>query len=88
MLHLKHFVLYIEHRMKKPAIIITITTLYLFFFQLSPYFRVPDEVIIAMFIFAPFLLIYMVYVVLKFGKPSKFTFEERFYDDLDYTRND
>ena len=73
--------------MRKPAIIITIATLYLFFFNLSPYINVPDEFIIAMFILAPFVLIYMAYVVLKYGKPSKFTFDERFYDDVDYSRN-
>jgi hypothetical protein len=28
----------------------------------------------------------MVYVILRFGKPSKYTFEEKFYDDLDYSR--
>lgn len=49
---------------------------------------VPDEAIIAMFILAPFIVIYMVFVVLKYGKPSKFTFEERFYEDHDYKRNE
>ena len=73
--------------MKKPAVIITIATLYLFFFHLSPYLNVPDEVIVTLFILAPFLIVYMVYVVLRFGEPSKHTFEERFYDDLDYNRN-
>jgi hypothetical protein len=73
--------------MKKPAIIITIATLYLFFFRLSPYISVPEEFIIAMFVIAPFLLIYMVYVVLKYGKPSNYTFDERFYEDVDYSRN-
>jgi hypothetical protein len=28
-----------------------------------------------------------VYVILKYGKPSEHTFEERFYDDWDYKRN-
>jgi hypothetical protein len=30
----------------------------------------------------------MAYVILNYGKPSKYTFEERFYDDLDYKRKD
>jgi len=30
----------------------------------------------------------MVYVVLKYGKPSKYTFEERFYEDHNYERNE
>ncbi len=74
--------------MKKPAIVITLATLYLLFFKVSPYMGVPDEAIIAMFILAPFIVIYMVFVVLKYGKPSKFTFEERFYEDHDYKRNE
>jgi hypothetical protein len=73
--------------MKKPAVIIAIATLYLFFFHLSPYINIPDAVIIAMFIFSPIVLIYTLYVILKFGKSSKYTFEEKFYDDTDYSRN-
>ena len=76
------------NNMKKPAIIILITTFYLLFFQASPYIGVPDGVIIAMFILAPFIVIYMVYVVLKFGKSSNYTFEERFYEDWDYKRDE
>ena len=87
MLHLIHCVHYTIHRMKKPAVIITIATLYLFIFHLSPYINIPDAVIIAMFIVSPLVLIYMVYVILRFGKPSKYTFDERFYEDLDYNRN-
>jgi len=73
--------------MKKPAIIIAISTLYLILFQASPYIDIPDEAIIAMFILSPFIVIYMAYVILKYGKPSKHTFEERFYEDHDYERN-
>jgi hypothetical protein len=73
--------------MKKPAIIIALSTLYLIIFQASPYIGIPDEAIIAMFILSPFIIIYMAYVILKYGKPSKHTFEERFYEDHDYERN-
>lgn len=72
--------------MKKPAIVIALATLFMVFYNLSPYIGIPDEFIIAMFILSPFILIYMAYVILRFGKPSKYTFEERFYDDLDYDR--
>jgi hypothetical protein len=72
--------------MKKPAIVIALATLFMAFYNLSPYIGIPDEFIIAMFILSPIILIYMVYVILRFGKPSKYTFEERFYDDLDYDR--
>jgi len=74
--------------MKKPAIVIAIASLYLIVFQASPYIGIPDEAIIAMFILAPFIVIYMVYVILKFGKPSQHTFNERFYEDYDHRRSD
>ena len=72
--------------MKKPTIVIALATLFMVFYNLSPYIGIPDEFIIAIFILSPIILIYMVYVILRFGKPSKHTFEERFYDDLDYDR--
>ena len=74
--------------MKKPAIVIAFATLYLIIFHLSPYIGASDEAIIAMFILAPFIVIYMAYVILKYGKPSGHTFDERFYDDYDYKRTE
>ena len=70
----------------KKAITITIATLYLIFFHVSPNFGIPEEGIIAMFILSPFLVIYMAYVALKFGKPTKYTFDEKFYEDHEYQR--
>ena len=70
--------------MKRPAIIITVATLYLIFFYLSPHIGIPEEAIIAMFILSPFLVIYMAYVILRYGKPSKYTFDEKFYEDYDH----
>jgi len=74
--------------MKKPTIVIFLATLYVLLFHSSPFMGIPDELIIAMFILSPFIVIYMVYVVLKYGKPSAHTFEEKFYDDYDYRRNE
>ena len=74
--------------MKRPAVIIFLATLYLLFFNSSPHPDVPNWAIIALFILSPIVVVYMVYVVLKYGKPSKYTFEERSYDDLDYKRNE
>ena len=74
--------------MKRPAVIIFLATLYLLFFHASPHLDVPNWVIIALFILSPIVVIYMVYVVLKYGKPSKYTFEERFYEDHDYKRTE
>ena len=72
--------------MKKPAVVIAFATLFVILFNASPHLGIPDEMIIAMFILSPVVVIYMVYVILKYGKPSKHTFEERFYDDYDHTR--
>ena len=74
--------------MKRPAVIIFLATLYLLFFNASPHLDVPNWVIITLFILSPFVVIYMVYVVLKYGKPSKYTFEEQFYEDHNYERNE
>ena len=74
--------------MKKPTIVIGFATLFMVFYNLSPYIGIRDEFIIAMFILSPIILIYMVYVTLRFGKPSKYTFEERFYEDHNYERNE
>ena len=74
--------------MKRPAVIIFLATLYLLFFHASPILDAPNWVIIALFILSPFVVIYMAYVILKYGKPSQHTFEERFYDDYDYKRID
>ena len=69
--------------MKRPAVIIFLATLYLLFFNASPHLDVPNWVIITLFILSPIVVIY---VVLKYGKPSKYTFEERFYEDHDFER--
>ena len=73
--------------MKKPSVIITLATLFVVIYNLSPYIGFPDEAIVAMFILSPIVLIYMAYVIIRFGKPSKHTFDEKFYDDVDYYRN-
>ena len=73
--------------MKKVPAVITIATLYALFFQLTPYIGIPDQFIFGMFLLSPLVVLYMAYVILKYGKPSEYTFEERFYDDYDYIRN-
>jgi hypothetical protein len=69
---------------KKPFVIISFATLFILIYHLAPYIGVSDEFVIGMFILSPFILLYMVYVILKFGKPSEFTFDEKFYDDTDH----
>jgi len=73
--------------MKKEQIAVIFVTLYLLLFQSAPYVGMPDDIIFTMFFLSPFLVIGMVYVVLKYGEPSKDTFDEKFYDDVDYRRN-
>ena len=73
--------------MKNLSIVISVVTLYALFFQLTPYMDISANIIFGMFLLSPLLIIYMAYVILRYGKPSKYTFEERFYDDYDYTRN-
>ena len=73
--------------MKKPAIAILIVTSYLVLFQSAIYLEFEPGIIFTMFSLSPFFILYMVYTVLKHGKPSQHTFDERFYDDWDYVRN-
>lgn len=73
--------------MKKTVIVITLATLYVLLFHSSPLMGIPDEFIIAMFILSPIVVIYMAYVILKYGKPSGHTFDERFYEDYDHRKN-
>jgi len=67
--------------MKKEHIAVSFVTLYLLLFQSAPYIGIPGDIIFIMFFLSPFLVIGMVYIVLKYGEPSKNTFEEKFYDD-------
>ena len=70
--------------MKRSVLVITLATLYVLLFRSSPLMGIPDEFIIAMFILSPIVLIYRVYVVLKYRNPSGHAFEERFYEDYDH----
>ncbi|MEO8110574.1 MAG: hypothetical protein ABI594_11100 [Ginsengibacter sp.] len=73
--------------MKKPKVAIAIVTCYLLVFQLVLHTDASLSVIFGMLSASPFLILYMVYIILKYGKPSQYTFDERFYDDWDYVRN-
>ncbi len=69
--------------MKKVPVVIAFVTLFAVFYQVSPFIGVPMWGIATMFILSPFLVIYMAWVILKYGKPSGHTFDERFYDDVE-----
>ena len=72
--------------MKKPAIAIIFATFFAILYNISPYIGIPDKVIIAMLVLSPVVIVYMAYVILKYDKPSQYTFEERFYDDYDHKK--
>lgn len=69
--------------MKKPGVIIFLATIYAMVFNASPYLDIPPSIILLMFALSPFIVAYMVYVVLRYGKPSKYTFKERWYEDVE-----
>lgn len=67
--------------MKKVPVVIGLVTLFAVFYNISPYIGIPADAIVFMYILSPFLVIYMAYVILKYGEPSLHTFDERFYED-------
>lgn len=69
--------------MKNVKIVVAVATLYLIIFNILLYAGVAKELVFLMLTFSPFVIIYMVYVILKYGKASGYTFKERFYDDWD-----
>lgn len=72
--------------MKKVWIAITLATFYLVFYTLAPYIGMPDQLIVALFVLSPFVVVSLAYIILKYGKPSKYSFDERFYDDSNYQK--
>lgn len=64
----------------KVATIITVVILFAIFYQVAPSLGVGYKYMVAMFFAAPLLLLYMVYAILKYGKASGHTFDERYYD--------
>jgi hypothetical protein len=56
--------------MKDDRVPIIIVSLYLIFYTISPYLGIPFHFILLMFSLSPLFLIWMVYSILKYGKPS------------------
>ncbi len=64
------------------------TTLFLIIYTiLSTIQAVPEQLIIGMFSLSPFIVIYMVWRILTAGVPTAQTFEDAFYEDIEYERN-
>jgi Flp pilus assembly protein TadB len=64
---------------------IMLVTAFLVAYVVLSYFSF-EILVSAMFLISPFLVIWMVYRVLRYGKPSGRTFSEYFYDDVDHQR--
>ena len=73
--------------MKNVPIIINLVTLYALIFQVAVLINLSEKIVYILFFISPLLVIYMAYVVLKYGTPSGHQFNDRFYDDWDYKRN-
>lgn len=73
--------------MSKIKFPIITVTLFMVIYNLLPFFNVNTDGIVALFILSPFAMIWMVYSVLKYGTPSKKTWDEYFYEDYNYRRN-
>jgi hypothetical protein len=73
--------------MKSVPLTVGLVTFYAILFQVAIYTSFPDNIIFGMFFLAPFLVLYMAYVMLKYGKPSAYNFEEKFYDDVNIVRH-
>lgn len=73
--------------MKKIKWPLLLVTAFAVFYQFTPYLGFSDQVILSLFMISPIPVLWMVYKILKDGVPSGRTFDEYFYDDLDYTRN-
>ncbi len=74
--------------MKKIKWPIIIVTTFAFFYQFTPYVGLSDDFILVLFLISPIAVIWMAYQILKNGTPTERTFNEYFYEDLDYKRND
>jgi hypothetical protein len=74
--------------MNKPIkIVVVLVSLFAILYQAAVISSMDEQLLLVLYGLSPFLVLYMVFVVLKKGHPSPHDFDERFYDDLDYQRN-
>ena len=69
--------------MRNPSISVSFVTLYLVIYALLATFTSFERGVMLMFLLSPILVLWMVYTVLKYGKPSNKRFDEHFYEDYD-----
>lgn len=73
-------------KMKKPGFVIALVTIYLFTYAILGQLNIDLKIMALLFAFSPFLVIWMVYTVLKHGKYSGKELsenEEWGYQDID-----
>ena len=58
------------------------TTIYLVIYTLLAQYEATQFLVPWLFVISPFVVLWMVYRVLKYGVESKKTFEEAFYEDV------
>jgi len=73
--------------MKKIIVPIVFVTTCWLFYQVSPFFGANFLWFTLMQVFLTIIMAWMVIRILKDGTPSEKTFEDHFYDDHDYHRN-
>jgi hypothetical protein len=71
--------------MEKIKLPIIIATIYLAIYVVTASYDTTTRLTIFLFSLSPLPVIWMVWRVLHDGTPSPYTFEERFYEDYDYT---
>lgn len=69
--------------MKSPRVAISLVTagLVVFLYLCNSHLNVPTFFLVGFLIVLQGGFLWMVYTVLKFGKPSNHTFDEKFYED-------
>ena len=72
--------------MRNPMISIFAVSLYLLVYAVIASFTNQFQVALIMFVFSPLLIVWMVYTVLRYGKPSGKRFDEHFYEDFEYKK--
>ncbi|MFN4124158.1 MAG: hypothetical protein ACK4GL_12745, partial [Flavobacteriales bacterium] len=72
-----------NHLMKSTQIAIAFATIYLMVYALLCAIESAIPIAMMMFSISPFVVIGMVYTIIRYGSPSKHTFEDRMYEDKD-----
>jgi membrane protein implicated in regulation of membrane protease activity len=69
--------------LKNTRFALWFVTIFLLVYTVGASMGMSPTVVTVMFLLSPFLVLWLVYTVLRFGTPSGRTFDEYFYDDTD-----